>query len=450
MKKGIALVLALAMLASIGLTACGSGNSPAPVQESSAPAETKATVAEGKKVTLRISYNWTGSDPQAPYFEGMLQKFAQENKDSIELVMEGTPGEDHRSKIKVDASTDNLADVMTYWPGSANLKPLVEANQLLDVSEYLKASTATKKEDFPDSFWDFYKINDVYYGIPVSSFKGFFLANKDLFAKYSLEIPKTWDEFMAVSKKFIDNGIIPFSMGSKGGQPSHLYISFLAYNFENGYEENSKMLETWNFKTPSNLKAAQAIDEMRKNKIFPADTLANGEWGPSLALYNEEKAAMIYEFPWMAGHVKADIGAKSEFFDMPAYQGDTSKTAGYTIGASNMGYVVNRKSFEDPDKQAAIVKLLDFITSDEMFGELAKGGMPPAKNVAIDSSTLDPFFARVLEYTKNQTALSQHENFFPDPNGLSALFEGLDELFAGTVTPEGFVDKVQAALDEAK
>lgn len=449
MKKKIAFLLAALMLLSLALSACGN-STPAPVSGTPTPTQSAPVDPKTEKVTLRISYNWTGSDPQAPYFEGMLKKFAEANKDSIELVMEGTPGEDHRSKIKVDASTGNLADVMTYWPGNANLKPLVEGNELLDIGEYLKVSTATKKENFPDSFWDFYKINGTYYGIPVSSFKGFFLANKSLFDKYSLSIPKTWDEFMAVSKTFIDNGIIPFSMGSKGGQPSHLYISFLAYNFENGYEENSKMLESWNFNTPSNVKAAKAIDEMRQNKIFPSDTVSNGEWGPSLALYNEEKAAMIYEFPWMAGHVKPDIAEKSEFFDMPAYQGDTSKTSGYTIGASNMGYIVSKKSFEDPAKQAAIVKLLDFITSDEMFSELAKGGMPPAKNVTIDSSTLDPFFARVLEYTKNQTALSQHENFFPDPCGLSTMFEGLDELFAGAITPEDFINKVQAALDDAK
>ncbi len=449
MKKKIAFLLAALMLLSLALSACGN-STPAPVSGTPTPTQSATADPKAEKVTLRISYNWTGSDPQAPYFEGMLKKFAEANKDSIELVMEGTPGEDHRSKIKVDASTGNLADVMTYWPGNANLKPLVEGNELLDIGEYLKVSTATKKENFPDSFWDFYKINGTYYGIPVSSFKGFFLANKALFDKYNLEIPKTWDDFMAVSKTFNDNGIIPFSMGSKGGQPSHLYISFLAYNFENGYEENSKMLESWNFNTPSNVKAAKAIDEMRQNKIFPSDTVSNGEWGPSLALYNEEKAAMIYEFPWMAGHVKPDIAEKSEFFDMPAYQGDNSKTSGYTIGASNMGYIVSKKSFEDPAKQAAIVKLLDFITSDEMFSELAKGGMPPAKNVTIDSSTLDPFFARVLEYTKNQTALSQHENFFPDPSGLSTMFEGLDELFAGAITPEDFINKVQAALDEAK
>lgn len=447
MKRKLAFFLALLMISMFSFAACSKSGTQAPNTDGD---DRTPTPSAGDKVTLRISYNWTGSDPQAPYFEGMLKRFAEENKGSIELVMEGTPGEDHRSKIKVDASTSNLADVMTYWPGSANLKPLVDADQLLDISEYLAASSVTKKEDFPDSFWNFYKINDAFYGIPVSSFKGFFLANKDLFKKYNLEIPKTWDQFMEVSKVFKDNGIIPFSMGSKGGQPSHLYISFLAYNFDGGYEETAEMLNTWNFNTASTLKAAEAIDDMRKNNIFPSDTLANGEWGPSLALYNEEKAAMIYEFPWMAGHVKEDIGEKSEFFDMPAYQGDTSKTAGYTIGASNMGYIVSKKSFNDPAKQAAVVKLLDFITSDEMFSELAKGGMPPAKNVDIDSSTLDPFFARALEYTKNQTALSQHENFFPDPNGLSAMFEGLDELFAGAITPKDFVAKVQAALDEAK
>ena len=406
--------------------------------------------AKSGKVTLRIAYNWTGSDPQAPYFEGMLDRFAKENVDSINLVKEGVPGEDHRFKIKVDASSDNLADVMTYWPGIANLKPMVDANLLLDMDEYLRVSQTTAFDDFPEAFWDFYKINEKFYGIPVSSFKGFFLANKELFDTYGLSVPKTWNDFIEVSKVFKKNGVIPFAMGSKGGQPSHLYYSFLAYNFSQGYEENAAMLETWKFNTPSNIKAAKAIVEMKALGIFPSDTIANGEWGPSLGLYNDEKAAMIYEFPWMVGHIKKDIGEKSVFFDMPAYNSDTSKTANYTIGASNMGYIVSKKSFDDPKKQAALVKLLDFITSDEMFVELSKGGMPPAKNITIDKSVLDPMFARSLEYTQNQTALSQHENFFPAPEALSVFFDGLDELFAGAINADKFIENVQETLNSTK
>lgn len=408
-----------------------------------------ASTSNGK-VTLRIAYNWTGSDPQAPYFEGMLKKFQEENKDTIDLKLEGTPGEDYRTKIKVDASAGNLPDVFTYWPGLANLKSMVEANQLLDISEYLNASKEVKKDQFPASYWDFYNVQGKTYGIPVSCFKGFFIANKDLFAKYNQKIPQTWDEFLAVSKVFNDNGIIPLSMSSKGGQPSHLYYSFLAYQFDNGFKQAQDLTASHNFKTDSNLKAAQAIDQLRKLNVFPKDTMATGDWGPSLALYNDEKAAMIYEFPWMIGAIKPEIGNKSEFFAMPAVNGGIDKTSKYTIGAVNMGYVINKTSFEDTKKKDVIVKLVDYITSDKMFSELAKGGMPPAKTVKIDGSTLNPFFARFLDYTKDQEALSQHENFFSEPNGFTALLQGLDELFAGVSTPEQFIGKVQSAIDSSK
>lgn len=403
-----------------------------------------------KPVILRIGYNWTGSDPQAPYFEGMLSKFEEENKGAIILQREAVPGEDYRVKIKIDASSNNLPDVMTYWPGIANLKPMVDSNQLLDITEYLKLSEKTKKEDFPSSFWEFYTIEGKPFGIPVSSFKGFFLANSNLFKKFSLNIPTTWDEFIHVCEVFKKNGIIPLAMGSKGGQPSHLYFSFLAYNNTNGFEENKSMLNTWNFDTPSNRIAAEAVVALRDAGFFPADTIADGEWGPTLALYNEEKAAMIYEFPWMVGHVKDDVAAKSIFFDMPAYKGNNSKTALYTIGASNMGYVISRNSFKDILKREALIKLVDFLTSDKMFIELSKGGMPPAKNIEIDKSVLSPLFARELEYTKAQEALSQQENFFPAPSVLSIFFDGLDQLFAGSINATEFIAQIQNALNVEK
>ncbi len=446
------LVAALFLLTAV-LSGCGSANQQASENKQNTPAageETQKQAAPKDKPSIRFAYNWTGSDPKAPHFEPFIKEYAEKNKDAAEFKFEGTPGEEHRTKIKVDAAAGNLPDVFTYWLGQVNLQPLVNADSILDVSEYLKVSKTIKKEQFSDISWSFFDIGGKYYGIPAEAFKGFFLANKNLFAKYNLEYPKTYEELKAVAKVFNDNGIVPFSMGSKNGQPSHLFFSFLTYQFENGFKDAQAIPQTWKYNTDAVIKAARVVEDMKKNQIFQKDTIANGDWGPQLALYNEEKAAMVYEFPWMIGSFKPEIVEASECIDFPKLDGATVDPSTYTIGAVAMGICINKKAFEDPAKKDALVNFVDYLESDSLLGELAKGGLFPAKTVKLDPSTLSPLYAKAVAYTEKQNVYPHHESYVPDSNSYSVILNSLDELFAGAITADQYAEKTQKALDKAK
>lgn len=455
LKKSASIVLATTLIAGLAAGCSdsdnGKGGSATPSAETSPSASPSPSSpgSSGDKITIRFAYNWTGADPKASYFEGKLKEYEAKHPE-ISFKFEATPGEEHRTKIKVDTTAGNLPDIFTYWLGPVNLKPLVDANEILDMDEYLSKSDTVKKEQYTDIAWSFFDIGGKKYGLPLEAFKGFFMANRELFQKYNLEYPKTYDELTQVAKVFNDNGIVPFSMGSKNGQPSHLFFSYLAYQFQNGFDDAQKIPQTYQYDTDAVRKAAQAVAQMKADGIFPSDTVANGDWGPQLSLYNEEKAAMVYEFPWMIGNVKQEIVDKTDLIDFPALEGSVVDPSSYTIGAVAMGLLINRKSFEDPAKQQALVDFADFINSDEVLGEVAKGGLFPAKQMELDPSTLSPLYAKAMEFTKNQNVWPHHESYVPDSNAYSVILSSLDELFAGFVSPEDYVSKTQKALDKAK
>jgi raffinose/stachyose/melibiose transport system substrate-binding protein len=438
-KKPAAVMLATTIFASL-VVGCGSTTS-------NTDNTANKTSPSAKKVTIRFAHNWTGADPKAPFFEKKLTEYQQKHPE-IDLKLEATAGEEHRTKIKVDATAGNLPDIFTYWLGPVNLKPL--QNQLLDMDQYLAKSKTIKKEQYTDVAWSFFDLEGKKYGMPLEAFKGFFMANRELFKKYNLEYPKTYADLQKVAKVFNDNGIVPFSMGSKNGQPSHLFFSYLAYQFANGFEDAQKIPQTYQYSTDAVKKAAKAVAQMKKDGIFPKDTVANGDWGPQLSLYNEQKAAMVYEFPWMIGNVKPEIVDKSDMINFPALEGSTVDPTSYTIGAVALGLVINKKSFEDPAKQQALVDFADYINSDEVLGEVAKGGLFPAKQVELDPKTLSPLYAKAVEFTKNQKVWPHHEGYVPSSNAYSVVLSSLDELFAGFITPEQYTDKTQKALDKAK
>lgn len=455
-KKPILLTVAAALLGTAVAGCSGGktdkGNDSQPSGQT-APASASATASpaasSGEKVTIRFAYNWTGADPKASYFESKLKAY-QEQHPEVEIKLEATPGEEHRTKIKVDTTAGNLPDIFTYWLGPVNLKPLVDANEILDMDAYLAKSKSIKKDQYTDIAWSFFDIGGKKYGLPLEAFKGFFMANRELFKKFNLEYPKSYEDLKRVAKVFNDNGIVPFSMGSKNGQPSHLFISYLAYQFANGFEDAQQIPQTYKYDTEALRKAVQAVAQMKQDGIFPKDTVANGDWGPQLALYNEEKAAMVYEFPWMIGNVKPEIVDKSDLINFPALEGSTVDPASYTIGAVAMGLLINRHSFEDPKKQQALVDFADYLNSDEVLGEVAKGGLFPAKQMQLDPATLSPLYAKAMEFTKDQLVWPHHESYVPDSNAYSVILSSLDELFAGFISPDEYISKTQKALDKAK
>ncbi|RXZ82203.1 extracellular solute-binding protein [Paenibacillaceae bacterium] len=433
---------AVMMILTLVLAACGKA------------AETKEdgqddTPQAGKKVSLRFATVWGPGDSKYNYFKPLFDKFAEENKDRVEITFETARPEDFKTKIKVDLASNNLPDIFTYWGGST-LKPIVDADALVTVDEYLSKSTKIKKEQFSDSAWGYYTLGGTAYGIPVEATHPAMIANRELFEQYNLEYPKTYEDLKHVAEVFNSNGIIPFAMASKGGQPASFWFSELYNQFGNAEQELKDMGTTWNFATDNALKTATLIDEMRTLNMFPKDTMANGDWGPALQLYTDGKAAMTYTYPWMFEFISDELQASTDIIPMPMMPDATRDPATFVSGFTLFGFVMNKKSFDDPDKQQILVELADMLASDEMMNELTKSGMLPAKNIEFDRSNLKPIFNNMLDFAADLDHTPVHYTTIPDDNALTAYQSLLDELLVGVTTPQQYVDKVQAALDKGK
>jgi ABC-type glycerol-3-phosphate transport system substrate-binding protein len=403
-----------------------------------------APAATDKPVTLRFGYNWTGGDSKAEYYEAAIKAY-QAQHPNVNIVLEGTPGMEHQNKILTDLAGNNLPDVFMFWNGPSTLEPLLDANAILDMEEFFKVSKATKRDQWNESTFSTSIVDGVTYELPVESFKGFMIANKELFDKYNLEVPTTMEELKAVSKVFVDNGIVPILMGSKGGNPGHLFYNNLVYQM-GGLEDAMALGET-NKLTEPFLKAAELINEMSAAKMFPADTIANGDWGPAVELYNQEKAAMVYAFPWKIGDIKPELLPKTEVVNFPKMDGAVLDPATFSIGGVSMGLVLNKASFEDSAKQAALVEFADFLVSDAMFTELGKASMMPAKSVKLDPSALNPLFVKAVDFSRNMVTNDVIWSHIKAAAAQTGYSDFNDELFAGAPAAEA-IAKLQAALDQ--
>lgn len=448
--KILCLLVALSLCLAVVISGCGAGKEAEGKKEEQSTQAAAGTKNEkpSKAVELRYAHAWSAGDPKYPFFNPVLEKYAQDNKDKVKLVIEMSNGDEIRTKMKVDTAAGNVADVFNYWCGPF-VQPLMDANILLEVDKYFEKSSTVKRDQYDALSIEAFSMNGKMIGLPVEGFATYFMVNKELFQKYNLQYPKTYEDLLAVSKVFQQNGVIPFAMSCKGGNPGHVWFSELFNQMSDAFDEMKNLKANYKFDTDNALKIAQIIDDCRKAGVYPQDTISNGDWNPQFALFTEGKAAMVYSGTWMLPSIKEDMMDKVEVIETPKLTGAANDPGSFYTGAAAHGYFINRKSFEDPEKQQAVVDFVDFLCSDTALGALMKASTVIVKK-GVDTTSYPKMLAKVMEFNKNQSSAQLNINYFPNDESMSLYQSTMDELFAGAIDPKGFVEKVQKVVEAAR
>lgn len=317
MKKYLALGLSALMAAS--MLGCGGGNA-------GEPAQTSTSQGGGKVETLTVLMytDWYKSGWEA------LENYINENSEKLGFKLEiskiqgGSQGD---QVLQTKFATDDLPDIIQVykpqWVDSyANgLDKLVDLTGLESASQYdEKALDGT------------FVYKDKLYAMPIDSvvLSGVFY-NKAVFESAQVEIPTTWDEFLAVCKTLKEKGVTPVYYSGKDAwsvQPPTIsgIVSDAAEKgittfdlMEQIGENKLKFEECSNFVDLIE-RTKDLIDQGYVNETYLSDTVDNAHQ----ALANGE-CAMYINGTWCADNIAEkfpdkidDIGA----FALPTPSGD--------------------------------------------------------------------------------------------------------------------------------
>ena len=112
--------------------------------------------------------------------------------------------------------------------------------------------------------------------------------------------------------------------------------------------------------------------------------------------------------------------------------------------------MINKASYEDPEKHDAILKVCDMLASDELTESLTESGMIPCKKVEVNKDSQKLIMQKTLDYSADKTLVQVHYTTMPSAEAITMMDSSLDELFINALTGQEFVDKVQAVLDKDK
>ena len=154
---------------------------------------------EGRRIT--VAHRYTGANADAVRAE--FDKFEELTGCKIDVEVLAADADEAESVLLIRAATGNLPDVFSTNVG-AKLWELDPESNMYDLSgnDWL--------ENVNDGYLQITSRNGATYGIPAadSTVAGVFY-NKAIFEQLNLEIPKTWDELLAICEILKNNGITP-------------------------------------------------------------------------------------------------------------------------------------------------------------------------------------------------------------------------------------------------
>lgn len=231
LKKVCALLMAGAMTASL-LAGCGKTGETETTAEKSATTETEETATEettaeepAEDITLTMMVSGTAAEND--FETEQLPELIKAKFPNITLEVTKLPDDQYYTALKTKLASGEAPDIMLVQPkyaGSNSVIGLAEAGYLLDISDLKAVELAGSSAE--DSFRYEGKTYAVAQGV---SILGTYY-NKDIFAKYSLEVPKTWDEFLNVCETLKSNGVQPIVMGDKDAYVMQFGLYQLAAN----------------------------------------------------------------------------------------------------------------------------------------------------------------------------------------------------------------------------
>lgn len=421
LRSRAALVAGLVL--ALGLTGCsgstGGGEKDPPARK------------PGEKIELTF-WSWV------PGVDKAVELWNSQNPDvqvKLEKIPAGGSGgyAKMHSALKAGKGAPDLAQVEYQ-----NIPEFLLEGGLVDLGKHGAADVQSK---FVDWQWKQGSYGDSVYAIPQASGPMALFYREDLFKKWGIEPPKTWEDFRAaattIRKKDPKAFICTFPPGNSAW--------FTSLAWQNGAKWFGVDGDTWtvNIDGPETLQVAEFWDSMIKDDLVKTEPDFANEW------FKDLQSGHIVTWPsaqWgdaiLSGNAPKTAG-KWRVAPMP--QWDESGFASSNWGGSSTAVLTGTEYPQDALKFAV------WLNSDpKSIDLLIKGGYGwPAAKDALEGSALDKpneFFGgqKINDvFAEADSAIDQDWSWIPTA---PATYQHLNDGFQKAIAGKGsFVDAVKAA-----
>lgn len=370
-KRFMALALTGAM--AMSLAACGGGSSEGNSGGNSSaggngPIEVKIWDNTQLKGLQEIADLWT-------------------EQSGIKVNIQVVTWDDYWTLLEAGASGGEMPDV--FWMHSNNVQMYMEADKLLDLTDYISKSEVTDLSNYYEGITTLYSMDGKQYAVPKDHDTIALLYNKAIFDKVGVEYPTddwTWDDYYEAGKKITEAGNGEFygaAMNTSNDQDGYWNI---IYDYGGCVITEDHKKSGWD--DPNTKKAFEFIGKLCKDVFCPQTMVAeNGTDG----LFNNQMAGMITQGSWMINSFYQDDHRDQYGWALLPYydaNGNGQADEGERCTMYNgLGWAASSDT-KNPD---ACWSLIEWFTSKEMQLKQAELGVTMAGYVGCSDAFANAF-----------------------------------------------------------
>lgn len=412
-----------------------------PVAEPTATEAVEPTAAEStEKITLQV---WSmgqeaPSDPNNPsYMEEIIAGFKKIHPNvTLEWSLYSFDDMNRSLRLALDGGTG--PDVANASAGLTGTDAYANAGHLVDLTDIAKERGWDKH--YTQDLLNFANINvkdKKIYGIPtLNSTVGVFY-NPEIFDKYGLKVPTTFDEFQQILATLKEKGVTPFAVGGLEGWPLGHYWEQLIH-LNTPFEDLTRLYvldPTATFDSPTMIQAAAILQDWAKKGYFQENYLGTN-FADSNKVFINGDAAMTVTGTWEMGEFTDLPKFEVHFFPMPPMDPNMPRHTGGQSPDNN--WIVSKYS----QHQEMAIEFINYVLGEESAKFIWEEGLIP--NYEFDQTPPPSTILQGEVYKAIQeTSVGYYMGFTPEV--LQAEGTLLQQLCSGQITPEQAMADLQKA-----
>lgn len=431
------------LVAAILLAGCATGVQPGD----------DASKADGAKASGDFAASaWAVQSSQSDSFEAAVARWNEQYPDE-KIDIQVMPDNGYKDKVRVALGAGEAPTLIYGW-GGGGLRDYVEQDLVVPISDLAAESYPEVIDRYLPAALGAATVDDKVYGVPVSNMQPVvFLVNKDVLATLGVEAPTTWSELMKFVEVAKSKDIAPFALAGQSKWPQLPWLAYLVDRV-GGPEvfEAIQNNEADAWSNPAVLDAATKIQDLVKAGGFVEDYAAiSYESGAADALVYTGKAAAILMLSNAYSNIAKSApefveAGKLGYFAFPEVEGGKGDPGNITGNPANLWSITSAASEEEQD--VAMRFLDEQVMNDEYQEEiLGRSGVPGVKAAGEKITASDDEFAKYVFDTVEKAdhfQLSLDQALSPEQG--QALNTALDQLFLLEITPEEFVETMNATI----
>lgn len=389
--------------------------------------ETQGSQAAGAELSGELEIVTNADEQTFNAVNSIFQKFMEENPGV--KISYTTQGSDYEQLMKARMASNDLPDIFAThgWSVarySEYLRPLNDQPWFGTVEEAFKRNIENADGQI--------------FVLPLNMDQGGLMYNKTLLAELGIEIPKTWDEFMAACQLAKDKGYTGvFIAGKDSRQPANLMdiaaTTFLASCEDKGYTDQlADGSFDWNNWTP----VSQLLMDLKAKGYLNVDCVTCDPVDAAPRMAENNILFLMSSSPDLIGQAQ-EINLEAQYGMAPIPALNDSYEPAF-CGGEREAYGI----WKDTENEALCLALLDYLAKPENVKIVceASGKRPAIQNVSPDLGSVAEDYA-----TYADTAIYPFFDRVYLPNGMWSTMKTIGSALIGEeMTVEESVQTMQA------